>query len=206
MTDAHGLMRDGLGISFGHDVADDLELRICGDVRGKRVLELGIFGSMPNCVTLARKGARVTSVDTQRDAIQRARHSATEFEVNVEFHESGHADLGMMMSGTVDLAVSIQQIDMDTDVARLFRQVHRVLRPEAGFVFALPHPMSTVFDGNDPVARRRYGDTSPTIGDLTMALQRANFTIDVMHELTPLHQPNAVAPSTLVVRARKLGS
>jgi hypothetical protein len=63
-----------------------------------------------------------------------------------------------------------------------------------------------VFDGNDPVARRRYGDASPTIGDLTMALQRANFTIDVMHELTPLHQPNAVAPSTLVVRARKLGS
>jgi len=27
-----------------------------------------------------------------------------------------------------------------------------------------------------------------------------------MHELTPLHQPRAVAPSTLVVRARKLGS
>jgi hypothetical protein len=47
---------------------------------------------------------------------------------------------------------------------------------------------------------------SPTIGELTMALQRANFTIDVMHELTPLHQPNAVSPSTLVVRARKLGS
>ena len=72
MTDAHGLMRDGLGISFGNDVSDDLELRICGDVRGKRVLELGIFGPMPNCVTLARKGARVTSVDTQRDTIQRA--------------------------------------------------------------------------------------------------------------------------------------
>ena len=146
MTDAHGLMRDGLGISFGNDVSDDLELRICGDVRGKRVLELGIFGPMPNCVTLARKGARVTSVDTQRDTIQRARHSANEFEVSVEFHESGHADLGMMMSGTVDLAVSIHQIDTDTDVARLFRQVHRVLKPEAGFIFALGHPAAAIFD------------------------------------------------------------
>jgi hypothetical protein len=66
--------------------------------------------------------------------------------------------------------------------------------------------MAAVFDGNDATARRQYGSTTPTIGELTMALQRANFSIDVMHELTPLHQPQAVAPSTLVVRARKLGS
>lgn len=206
MTDAHGLVRDGLGISFGQDVPDDLELRICGDVRGKRVLELGIHGATPNCVTLARKGARVTCIDPERAAIQRARHAAGEFEVNVEFHEGQHADLGMMMSGTVDLAVSVHQITIDTDIARLFRQVHRVLRPEAGFVFAIGHPAAAIFDRNDPTARRQYGSTTPTIGELTMALQRTNFSIDVMHELMPLHQPRAVVPSTLVVRARKLGS
>ena len=206
MTDAHGLMRDGLGISFGNDVADDLELRICGDVRGKRVLELGIFGAMPNCVTLARKGARVTSVDTHRDAIQRARHAAGEFEVNVEFHEGGHADLGMMMSGAADLAVSIHQIDADTDIARLFRQVHRVLKPEAGFIFAIGHPAAAIFDAGDPTARRQYGANTPTIGELTMALQRTNFTIDVMYELMPISRPRAVVPGTLVIRARKLGS
>ena len=126
--------------------------------------------------------------------------------MSVEFHESGHADLGMMMSGTVDLAVSIHQIDNDTDIARLFRQVHRVLKPEAGFVFALGHPAAAIFDRGDPTARRQYGTSSPTIGELTMALQRTNFAIDVMHELMPISQPRAVVPSTLVVRARKLGS
>ena len=206
MTDAHGLVRDGLGISFGPGVHDDLELRICGDVRGKRVLELGIHGDIPNCVTLARKGARVTCVDTGRDAIQRARHAAGAHDVSVEFHEGGHADLGMMMSSTVDLAVSVHHIDINTDIARLFRQVHRVLRPEAGFVFATMHPAAAIFDRNDPVARRQYGATTPTIGELTMALQRTNFSIDVMYELMPLDQPRAVVPSTLVVRARKLGS
>ena len=110
------------------------------------------------------------------------------------------------MNAVVDLVLCVHQIDFDTDIARLFRQVHRVLRPEAGFVFAVPHPMSAVFDGNDPTAKRRYGTTTPTIGELTMALQRANFSIDVMHELVSVHQPHAVAPSILVVRARKLGS
>lgn len=206
MTDAHGLVRDGLGISFGADVVDDLELRVCGDVRGKRVLELGIHGAVPNCVILARKGARVVSVDPNRDSIQRARHAASEFEVAVEFHETDPADLGALMSTSVDLAVSVHHIDTHTDIARLFRQVHRVLKPEAGFVFAVTHPAAAIFDRNDPTARRAYGSAAPTIGELTMSLQRTNFTIDVMHELTPRAQPHAVVPSTLVVRARKLGN
>lgn len=206
MTDAHGIMRDGLGITFGTDVVDDLELRICGDVRGRRVIELGIHGAVPNGVTLARKGARVTSVDSSRDAIQRARHAAAAHEVNVEFVEGNLADLGMIMSSTADLAVCVHHISVDTDIARLFRQVHRVLKPEAGFVFAVQHPAAAIFDRSDPVARRPYGAVSPTIGELTMALQRTNFMIDVMHELMPVSQPHAVVPSTLVIRARKLGS
>jgi ubiquinone/menaquinone biosynthesis C-methylase UbiE len=206
MSDARWTVTDGRTISFGPTVYGDDELRVCGDVRGKRVLELGIFGTTPNSVTMAQKGARSIAVDPQGDVIQRARQAATNAKVVVEFHEADLADLGFLMNAVVDLVLCVHQIDMNTDIARLFRQVHRVLRPEAGFVFAVPHPMSAVFDGNDPTARRRYGATTPTIGELTMALQRANFSIDVMHELVSLHQPNAVAPSILVVRARKLGS
>lgn len=206
MSDPRSVVTDGRAVSFGASVHNDDELRVCGDVRGKRVLELGLFGTVPNCVTMAQRGARSIAIDPSRENVQRARQAARNAEVVVEFHEGELADLGFLMNAVVDLAVCVHHITLDTDIARLFRQVHRVLRPEAGFVFAIAHPVSTIFDSGDPVARRRYGDASPTIGDLTMALQRANFTIDVMHELTPLHQPNAVVPSTLVVRARKLGS
>lgn len=206
MSDARWTVTDGRTISFGPTVYGDDELRVCGDVRGKRVLELGIFGTIPNAVTMAQKGARAIAVDPHADVIQRARQAAAHAEVAVEFHQADLADLGFLMNAVVDLVLCVHQIDIDTDIARLFRQVHRVLRPEAGFVFAVPHPMSAVFDGNDPTAKRRYGTTTPTIGELTMALQRANFSIDVMHELVSVHQPHAVAPSILVVRARKLGS
>jgi len=206
MSDPTSVVTDGRAVSYGATVANDDELRVCGEVRGKRVLELGLFGTVPNCVAMAQRGARSIAIDPSRENVQRARQAARNADVVVEFHDGELADLGFLMNAAVDLAVCVHHITLDTDIARLFRQVHRVLRPEAGFVFALPHPVSTIFDGADPTARRRYGDMSPTIGDLTMALQRANFTIDVMHELTPLHQPNAVVPSTLVVRARKLGS
>ena len=206
MSDARWVVTDGRAISFGSSVSNDDELRVCGDVRNKRVLELGLFGTVPNCVTMAQRGARSIAIDPSRESVQRARQAATNADVTVEFHEGELADLGFLMNAVIDVALCVHQITLDTDIARLFRQVHRVLRPEAGFIFAVPHPMSAVFDGNDATARRRYGDTTPTIGELAMALQRANFSIDVMHELKPIHQPNAVAPSTLVVRARKLGS
>jgi len=67
-------------------------------------------------------------------------------------------------------------------------------------------PAAAIFDGHDPTARHRYGESGPTIGELAMALQRTNFAIDVVHELMPANRPSAVVPSTLVVRARKLGS
>ena len=206
MSDPRSTVTDGRAISFGSSVDNDNELRMCGDVKGKRVLELGLFGTVPNCVSVATKGARSIAIDPSREAIQRARQAAVNSDVVVEFHEGDLADLGFLMNGVIDLAICVHHIHLDTDIARLFRQVHRVLKPEAGFVFAVTHPMSAVFEGTDRTACRVYGSTTPTVGELTMALQRANFSIDVMHELTPLHQPNAIAPSTLVVRARKLGN
>lgn len=197
-------------ISFGADVVNDAELRVCGDLRGKRMLELGLYGSVPNCIAAAQKGARSIAVDPDQSLVAQARAAASRAEVSVEFHNNEIADLGLMRSASLDLVLCVHQITIDTDEARLFRQVHRVLKPEAGFVFVIGHPAAAIFDGDgtapNVTIQRQYGSTTPTIGQLAMSLQRANFSIDIMHELTSLRQPRAVVPSTLVVRARKLGS
>jgi SAM-dependent methyltransferase len=206
MSDATGGIPNARPVSFGQNVVNDTELRVIGDVRGKRTLEVGLFGTIPNCVALAQRGAKSIAVDPSAENIARARTATANSEVSVEFHQSEIADLGFLMSATIDLALCVHQITMDTDIARLFRQVHRVLKPEAGFVFVLGHPAAAIFDGNDPFVRRAYGSNSPTIGELAMTLQRANFSIDIMHELTPENDFRAIVPSTLVVRARKLGS
>jgi SAM-dependent methyltransferase len=182
-------------------------LRLCGDVTGKRVVELGI-GAWGNSVALAAAGARALAVDPSADRIALLRRQAEEAEVTVQCHQSEVADLGFATSGSVDLVIASHTLNELDDLARLLRQIHRVLKPECPFVMAGPHPIASMLAsvGGQHIAQQPYGaPPSRSISDIFMALQRTNFRIDVMHELMPLHSRNAMAPAVLVIRARKQG-
>lgn len=195
-----------LHVSFGPDLADDGELRLCGDVAGRRAIELGIADGRSNALVLAGAGAKAIVVDPSPERIATTRRAADAAEVRIEFHHGELADLGFATSASIDLVLCVHHLDEVDDIPRLLRQVHRVLRPEAPFVVSLVHPAAAMFDADDPAPRRAYGSgDSVTVASLFMALQRANFAVDVLHELRPRSVPTAMVPSTLVVRARKLG-
>lgn len=212
---APGRMRHTCAMStvwFGQGVADEDELRLCGDVQGKRVIELGTPqgpvdpSATPNAVTLALAGAKVIALDPKPEHITRLRSTAEAAEVRIECHQAELADLGFATSASVDLVLAIHTLEQVDDLPRLFRQVHRVLRTEAPFVFALTHPVAAMFDPGVATPARRYGaGSSRAIGDLFMQVERANFHIDVIHELPLLAHRDALAPAVLLVRARKLG-
>jgi SAM-dependent methyltransferase len=191
-------------IWYGANVADERELRLCGDLNGKRAVELGV-GATSNAVALALGGARTLVVDPDADAIGTARAAAEAAEVTVQCHQSELADLGFATSASVDLVLSSHSLGHVEDLPRLLRQVHRVLKPGAPFVVAMPHPVAAMFEPNDPIPRRGYGITSPTFAALYMAFERTNFHLDTMHELTDRRLREHLAPSVLVVRARKQG-
>lgn len=193
-------------ISFGGGVSSDKDLRVCGNVSAKRVIELGVFGSRPNSLALALRGARTIAVDPSPERIAHLRTLAEIADVNVECHRNDLADLGFAVSSTVDLVLCVHSVTTTDDIARVFRQVHRVLKTDAWFVLALEHPASAMFAGTDRIARRAYGTGAPGVGDVVMLLQRSNFALDTMHELFPVRTASPLVPSTLVVRARKLGS
>ncbi|HSB87556.1 MAG TPA: class I SAM-dependent methyltransferase [Ilumatobacteraceae bacterium] len=194
-----------MNIWYGDNVADDAELRLCGDLAGKRVLELGV-ASTSNSITAAVAGAKAIAVDPSADKIARLRAAAEEYEVKVECHHGELADLGMAMSGSIDLVVAAHSLGSVDDLPRLLRQVHRILKLGGPFVVAMHHPVAAMFDGADPVARRPYGAEGITFGDLYMAFERTNFHLDAIHELSSRHVRDSVAPSVLVVRARKEGN
>lgn len=192
---------------FGNDIADESDLRLVGEVRGKRVLELGLPPGPVNSVALAEAGARVIAVDNSLDRIAAGRRAASAAGVNVEFQHAELFQLGFATSSSLDLVLCVERLNGVDDVDRLLRQVHRVLKPEAAFVAVLEHPAHAMFDGDEPIARRRYGaETNLTIGDLCMSLQRSNFAIDALYELYAKNKPRAVVPRTLAFRARKLGN
>ena len=194
-----------MSIWYGDNVADDSELRLCGDLAGKRVLELGISATS-NAITMAAAGAKAIALDPSADRIARLRAAAEAAEVKVECHQGELADLGMATSSSIDFVIAAHSLANIDDLPRLLRQVHRVLKLSAPFVIAMHHPVAAMFDGADPTARRPYGGDGVTFSELYMAFERTNFHFDAMYELNTRHVRDAVAPSVLVLRARKQGN
>jgi SAM-dependent methyltransferase len=190
-------------IWYGDDVADDTDLRLCGDVAGKRVIELGIAAS-PNSIALAGAGAKAIALDPSADAIVDLRAAAERAEVRVECHEGELADLGFVTSASVDVVIAAHTLDRVDDVPRLLRQVHRVLKPGAPFVVAITHPVGRMFDDTGSVVRP-YGTDRSSFAELYLALDRTNFHLDAIHELNDRHDRAALFPSVLVLRASKQG-
>jgi SAM-dependent methyltransferase len=217
-------------VHYGPDIPTEADLRLLGPLEGKRVLELGC-GSGAMAVAIAKQGARVIAVDESVQQVAHARQLAEREEVKVELHQGDLADLAFVRADTVHVAISIYSLGAVADLDRVFRQVHRVLRPEAPFVISLPHPAFRAMygTGDPPSLQRSYFDRAPlpwtfgeesgndyplTISDLFTSLTRANFRVDAVLEPEPTttgHRSSywtdvmQVVPSTLIVRARKQG-
>ncbi len=217
-------------VHYGPDIATETELRLLGPLEGKRVLELGSGGGQ-TAVALAKQGARVIAVDESVEQVVNARRLAEREDVKLELHQGDLADLAFVRADAIDVALSIYALGTVADLDRVFRQVHRVLKPEAPFVISLPHPAYRAVDTTTepPAFERPYFDRAPrpwtlgdqsgreypsTIGDLFTSLTRANFRVDAVLEPEP---PKHVRrspywtdamrwlPATLIVRARKQG-
>lgn len=192
-----------MNISYGANVADDGELRLCGDVTGKRVIELGV-SSPPNSIAMALQGAKAIALDPDPRAIAGLRAAAERAEVKVECHQGDLADLGFATSASVDLVVAAHSLNAADDLPRLLRQVHRVLKPGASFVVATTHPVAVMF-AQERTANHVYAHGVHSFGELYMAFERSNFHLDMVHELPDHRVREPLCPSVLLVRARKQG-
>lgn len=128
-------------VAYGPDAPTEQELRLLGDLKGKRLLELGC-GAGGAAVAFARHGASVTAVDASTAALKAARTLAGQAEVRVEWHEGDLADLAFLRADSVDVVFSAHAIGEVDDIGRVFRQVHRVLRPHGAFVLSYDHPLA----------------------------------------------------------------
>jgi SAM-dependent methyltransferase len=206
--------------------------RLLGVVKGKRLLELGC-GQGEAAIRFTQEGATVIGVDSSSDRIAEARAAADDVEVRLELRAGDLADLAFLRADSIDLAFSDGALAQVAELGRLFRQVHRVLRHGAPFVFSLPHPFALGTaeedppDGALPLGRtyitRSYFDSSAvdvgadgesvlltrhTLSDVFTGLTRTGFRVDQLLEPEPSRAQGgrALLPNTVVWRARKEGS
>ena len=214
---------------YGPGVPLERELRLIGDVAGRRVLELGCGGGQA-AVAFVRAGAHTIAIDASAAQLAHARRLADEHGVKIELHHGDLADLAFLRADSVDVAYSAGTFAEVADLDRVFRQVHRVLRPAAMLVFSYEHPMSWCVGRGSPneqgepgalLVRRSYFASEPmaidrhgerfivhprTIADVFGALSRAAYRVEVIVEPEPegTNGPPLV-PSTIIWRARKEG-
>jgi SAM-dependent methyltransferase len=218
-------------VTYAPGAPTEADLRLCGDVKGKRVLDLGC-GSGENAIAFSKHGAHAIAVDRSAAQLSLARKLADAAEVRVEWHEGDAADLAFLRADSIDVAFAACVLGEVEDIDRLFRQVHRVLRPGAPFVFSIEHPMALTVgrEGAAPGAlplgvlevRRSYFDRQPaevtregerirvfprTTADVFASLHRAGYRVDALiePEPPPSGDPGPQVPAVVVWRARKEG-
>ena len=223
-------------VQFGPDLDDEQLAKLIaavGPLEGRRVLDLGC-GAGAASVAIARRGARVIAVESSTARLTQARQAADVAGVKVEFHHSDLADLAFLRADSIELVVAVYSLAGVQDLGRVFRQLHRIMRPDGALVLSLPHPMALMLEA-DPddqstpyltrtawsdqaITWRSGGDEGVThvhqVGDLFTTLLRCNFRVDTIAE--PAAEPGRTSlhssplrdwvPSTLVVRARKEGT
>jgi ubiquinone/menaquinone biosynthesis C-methylase UbiE len=112
---------------YGPDLPTEAELRLLGDLRGKRIVELGCGGAQCS-ISFARAGATAIGIDLSSEQLSYARALAEREKVKIELHQGDMADLAFLRADSVDIAFSSWAFQFVQDLGRVFRQVHRVLK------------------------------------------------------------------------------
>jgi ubiquinone/menaquinone biosynthesis C-methylase UbiE len=126
-------------VHYGPHCPNEDKLQLIGDVRGKRVLEVGCGGGQCS-IAFAKRGAVVTGVDLSDAQIAYARESAQREGVQATFHQCSAEDLSVITAASQDIAFSAYALQYVEHMDRCFAEVARVLVPGGLWVYSLDHP------------------------------------------------------------------
>jgi 2-polyprenyl-3-methyl-5-hydroxy-6-metoxy-1,4-benzoquinol methylase len=128
-------------------------LRLLGDVRGKRILDLGC-GDGGYSRALAKQGAEIVAVDCSTKAIEYATAMAKEENLSVTHYIRNSNDLFDIASEQFDVVLCSMMLMDCEDLDGTLREVCRVLKPDGRLFASVLHPC---FDGNHELGIGRQG-------------------------------------------------
>jgi ubiquinone/menaquinone biosynthesis C-methylase UbiE len=159
-----------------------------GDVAGLAVLDLGC-GTGRHALWMAAAGASVTAIDFSEGMMEKARAKPGAGKVRFLVH-----DLNERLpfdDRSFDRVVSGLVLEHLRDMAPLFSEAHRVLKPGGRAVVSGMHPAMFLRDVRarfrDPATGEKVepGSIEHTIGDVVMAAVRAGFALAGIDERAP---------------------
>ncbi len=128
---------------YGAFAPDENELRLLGNVRGKKILEIGCGGGQCS-IAFAKQGAKCTGVDFSREQLKYAQALAQKEKVKPPFVEGNIQTLRGIKSHYYDIVFSAHTIQYVSDLNKCFKNINRVLKKNGVFVFSLGHPFYSI--------------------------------------------------------------
>jgi SAM-dependent methyltransferase len=162
----HGSFLRDDGFVWSPEGVDEAAVGLLGDVRGRRVLELGC-GAAQCCRWLAGQGAEVVGLDLSERQLQHSRRIDQGERQQVPV-VCGSATALPFLDGGFDLACSaFGALSFLVDIAAGLHEVKRVLSPGGRCVFSVVHPVRWMF-ADDPgmggtTVVRSYFDRRPYV-------------------------------------------
>ena len=145
-------------VHYGPHCPNEDQLRLIGDVRGKRVLEVGCGGGQCS-IAFAKRGAIATGLDLSDAQVEYARTLAKDNGVEARFLQGTAEDLSAIPSGSQDVVFSAYALQYVERIERCFAEVARVLKASGLFVFSLDHPFWYCIAENELRIEFSYFDT-----------------------------------------------
>lgn len=183
-------------------------LALLPDMQGKAVIDLGC-GPGEYSGTLLKRGARVTAVDGSEQMVEIVKEK---FGESVRCYQQDLAEgLPKESENSFDLAVSALMIHYLEDLAPLFADVKRILKPSGLFVFSTHHPFvdyqlspsgnyflqETIIDEWDTVGRPvRVEYFRRSLTQIIQPLVEAGFSVLDLTEGKPAASMEQTAPES----------
>ncbi|MEW6685504.1 MAG: class I SAM-dependent methyltransferase [Candidatus Edwardsbacteria bacterium] len=121
------------------------ELNLLGNVKGKKILEVGCGGGQSS-IALAKKGAICTGIDISKEQLKFAEKLAKKENVKVKFIKGSFQNLSQFKPRSFDIVISAWAFQYSPSLNKLFKEVYRVVKKNGLFVFSLPHPFHDIIN------------------------------------------------------------
>jgi len=116
-----------IDIHYGPGSPNEKRLRLLGNLKRKKVLEIGCGGAQCG-ITMAKQGAKVIGIDISREQLKFAKILSEKSKVNIELIQRDINTLTPIKSNSQDIVFSSYALHFVGNLSKCFKEVSRVLK------------------------------------------------------------------------------
>jgi len=139
LSDWYDKKQGDAGDLWHRELIDPVLLRVVGECRGLRVLDVGC-GNGYLARALARRGARVVAIDSSPKMVKNAISHDPDNSLRIRFIVSEAGRIPGVRKESVDVAFANMSLMDIEDADGAIAEVSRVLKKRGRFVASIPHP------------------------------------------------------------------